>query len=101
MFSSRSPPPTLGSLPPSPFADWSTRASAALLDGLIWLVAALMVVAFGTVAGIAGVGSLGLMALTGGVYYTATMVRRGAHNGQTLGKQADVASASCARTAGR
>jgi uncharacterized RDD family membrane protein YckC len=73
---------------PSPFADWSARVSAALLDGLIWLLAAVFVVAFGTIPGIHGLGSLGLMVLTGGVYYTATMVRRGAHNGQTLGKQA-------------
>jgi uncharacterized RDD family membrane protein YckC len=73
--------------PPPRLATWGSRVGAALLDGLIvWgiALAALTVAAAGGLPG--GVWWL-LLLIAFCAYYGATMTRKGAHNGQTFGKQ--------------
>jgi uncharacterized RDD family membrane protein YckC len=75
-------------------ADWGTRVSATLLDGLIvWgiVLVALFVAAIGLIMTGNHLGSPlpALIALvSGAAYYVGSMTRSGERNGQTLGKQA-------------
>lgn len=73
-------------------ASYGSRVGATLIDGL--LVAAIVVVA-GVIAGAAGAGAsatswliIGGALLSSLLYAPILMCRSGAHNGQTLGKQA-------------
>jgi uncharacterized RDD family membrane protein YckC len=78
---------------PRPYlAEWWPRVGATLLDGvlisLMSLVAAIAVAAAGgSDDTIGAVWWLGWLAI-GSVYVAGTMARKGAHNGQTIGKQA-------------
>ena len=90
-------------------ASWGRRAAAAILDVLIIVLPTMLVLAGLGVGAVAtlltgdpgGALDAGLLAIIGGLvltlfvflviafaYYPLLMARRGAHNGQTLGKQA-------------
>src|SRR4051794_39073625 len=78
---------------PRPYlAEWWPRVGATLLDGVI--ISALALVVAIVVAAAGGGDDAGSTAgwiswlLIGSAYVTATMSRKGIHNGQTLGKQA-------------
>src|SRR4051812_11221382 len=68
---------------PPRLASWSSRVSAALLDGLLVLTTAL---AIGMLIG--GPSILVVLLLVTCAYYAGSMARPGHPNGQTLGKQA-------------
>lgn len=69
---------------PPHYADWGSRAGAALLDGAIVVALAIAAAAVSRGDGV----WLVLAFLLASAYYVLTMSRRGARNGQTLGKQA-------------
>jgi uncharacterized RDD family membrane protein YckC len=74
-------------------ASWWSRVGAALLDfGIIWAIMFLAVIASAILTGgddpAQGWLWLLLWLVGGGAYYAGTMTRKGAHNGQTWGKQA-------------
>jgi uncharacterized RDD family membrane protein YckC len=81
---------------PPRLASWGSRVGAALLDGLIvWgivfvaiIAAAIAAAPFGGSGDISGPVWLLLSFLGACGYYGFTMTRKGARNGQTLGKQA-------------
>jgi len=89
---------------PGQLAGWGRRLVATLLDGLIVGVPALIIMGalgIGVVDASASGSDVGLLALIGAILVTAlvfvvvsliyaplTMMRKGEHNGQTLGKQA-------------
>src|SRR5262245_43515448 len=74
-------------------AGWWPRVGAALLDGgVLWVIMILAIIVSAIVTGGDGDAQgwiwLLLFLVGGGSYYAGTMTRRGARNGQTLGKQA-------------
>jgi uncharacterized RDD family membrane protein YckC len=88
------PPKPVWSGPP--LASWGSRVGAALLDGLVLLVASLALFAPGVILLIADVNAPGIVLLIlGGLAYVVMYIfygayfmnREGERNGQTLGKQ--------------
>src|SRR5215207_7601097 len=78
---------------PPRLASWGSRVGAALLDGaIVWLIAILAIAVAAIPSTIIGTGGTPLWLLvsflSAWAYYAATMVREGERNGQTLGKQA-------------
>ena len=76
-------------------SDWWPRVGAAVLDGFaIWAIAFGALIVGGIASEVAGsdevVAPIWLLVLTVSAiaYYVGLMTRKGAHNGQTLGKQA-------------
>jgi len=77
---------------PPRLASWGSRVGAALLDGaIVWLIAILAIAVAAIPSTIIGTGGTPLWLLvsflSAWAYYAATMVREGERNGQTLGKQ--------------
>src|SRR3954463_11403997 len=73
-----------------PLAGFGARLGATLLDLLILWGLGMIVLLLAALASIpVGFGGwLLLMLVVGGIYYAATMTRRGARSGQTIGKEA-------------
>ncbi len=76
-------------------SDWWPRVGAAVLDGFaIWAIAFGALIVGGIASEVVGdeeaVGPIFLLvwAIASIAYYVGLMTRKGAHNGQTLGKQA-------------